>query len=834
MFFVAVLYSIYSRLTSAASPAQFVSFTRSKYGEETLLTFRKVEKLSLKLQKSKCDLEFIRLCIIYQLTPTFLHIKMWKKRIKRTNEFKQFQQHCLKNEFKTRHADSIKYEKQIKPLMENLSNTMQFSDFNKLQKYLFERSKELTDKTTRVHEKKLTKLNGGPVGQNFLSLKNKLIHNLSSHELSPTEERILSRGWDFCIETKLNNTIDLKTDIEQNIKKLESSCHHNSTFSSICNEIGQLSSRLIKQVTNKRIRNISDDEYQALMSLKKNRNIIICKADKGNCIVLLNKEDYIEKANEILNKKQFMKTTKSLLEEKEKHLNQYILKLSKEKIIDKKLYWRLHSTSSTLATMYGQPKVHKNNYPLRPIISSIGSYNYELAKYLAELIKNNLRNEKEKSSSFVKDSFDFVKRITGLSNVSKHTMISFDVDNLYTNVPVSEAIEITLDLLFEQTDKPDLLFDREQMKHLLEIAVCNVPFRFLNNTYIQRDGVAMGSPLGPILADIFMCNLEKKLNRFTKNKPLIWMRYVDDIFCIFTGQQNINDFFNRINKWHSHISFTKETEVDQKLAFLDVLVTRDVTTDKYTTTIYRKPTNTNLYLLYESNQCRRYKIGLIRTLTIRILLICSTQKYITEELKTMKQTLINNGYPEHLIKRGIKQGEITAKRIKDNTKIEKKQEKALFLTFSYYGNESAEFAKKVKKICKRFLPLFQINIAFRKTLTIKRIFLPIQKGIDEHKKDKKVIYKIKCNDCDKVYIGETSRNKSTRMKEHSKDIKNFSDNSNIAKHVNEQKHSFNIQEAETLNIESNWTRRIIKESLYTQQHHKEALNDVKFKLNIFR
>ncbi|CAF1481526.1 unnamed protein product, partial [Rotaria sordida] len=90
-------------------------------------------------------------------------------------------------------------------------------------------------------------------------------------------------------------------------------------------------------------------------------------------------------------------------------------------------------------------------------------------------------------------------------------MISFDIDNLYTNVPVHEAINITLDMLYKRSSPPPIPFNRSQMKQMLEIAVINIPFRFLQKTYIQSDGVAMGSPLGPILADIFISHLEKKL-----------------------------------------------------------------------------------------------------------------------------------------------------------------------------------------------------------------------------------------------------------------------------------------------------------------------------------
>ena len=277
------------------------------------------------------------------------------------------------------------------------------------------------------------------------------------------------------------------------------------------------------------------------------------------------------------------------------------------------IYWGIHSTLSSLANTCGQPKVHKLKYPLRPIISSIGSYNHELSKYLADLIRN---NRTPLSFSYIRNLFDFVRKIHGINNSKGRVMISFDIDNLYTNVPVYETIDITLDT---RQFSPLILFSRSQFKRLLEIAVCDIPFRFQHKTYVQCNGVAIGSPLGPILADIFISNLEMKLNKFSTNTLLLWIRFVDDIFCVFSKHQNLHDFLKRINKWHPNLRFTKEEETNDKLAFLDVLVIRGNNTNKYVTTIYRKPTNTGFYLLYDSNQCRKYKLRLIRIIVIRIL-----------------------------------------------------------------------------------------------------------------------------------------------------------------------------------------------------------------------
>lgn len=97
----------------------------------------------------------------------------------------------------------------------------------------------------------------------------------------------------------------------------------------------------------------------------------------------------------------------------------------------------------------------------------------------------------------------------------------------------------------------------------------------------------------------------------------------------------------------------------------------------------------------------------------------------------------------------------------------------MYFLISYYGQESTLLANRIKQICKELIPLIKVNTCFKKALTLKNIFLPIQKGLDETKKNKKLVYKISCLDCDKCYVGETSREKTTRIKEHEAYVKNF-------------------------------------------------------------
>jgi len=105
----------------------------------------------------------------------------------------------------------------------------------------------------------------------------------------------------------------------------------------------------------------------------------------------------------------------------------------------------------------------------------------------------------------------------------------------------------------------------------------------------------------------------------------------------------------------------------------------------------------------------------------------------------MNETLKKNRYPQHLIRRRIREGEAIVNKMLNNTN-NKQQNSAisnnvfLTLTLTSYELESDVLAQRIRKICRRYLPLVNVKTAFRKTFTVKNIFLPIQKGVDETEK----------------------------------------------------------------------------------------------------
>ncbi|CAF3703119.1 unnamed protein product [Rotaria socialis] len=750
-------------------------------------------------------------------------------------KYKELQRDCLLREYESRQKQARQLEKSLSSLTCCLEKDLSTIDYLNLKKFYYDVACRIHSNVMPVHQRKLEKLNGGPIGQNYEEMKSKTVHNVSSYTLSSTEERLLCRGWDFCIENKVIDFLEFGTDVELNSLRIESSCH-NSVFRSICRHMHNASRQLMKSCRKKKFSNLSDDELKALKSLKSNKNIVIVKADKGNSIIILDKESYIKKAEEILKGNQFQEiTNKNYHQERENELNKYIYSLLKDGIIDQKLRFRLQSTCSSLSVFYGLPKIHKTGYPIRPIISTIGSFQYELSKYLAKAIKDS----SPQADSDIKDSFEFVKKIknTILSQEKSYIICSFDVESLYTNVPVEEAINVTLDFIFKLKQKnANIPFSREQMKKLLELSVRDAPFRFQNKIYKQIDGVAMGSPLTPILANLWLQKIEQKLNKFSKNRPVIWLRYVDDIFCLFDiSEIKVLEFHSKINKWHKNLKFTIAMEPDNTIPFLDVLVTIDDVHNQLTTSLYRKPTHTGLYLLWDSSQSRRYKIGLIKTLVIRIYRICSTKEIIQKEINQLKETLENNGYPQHITKRGISEGEII---IRKETKAQIKainknaNNNIIYFTIAYYGQESLVFAARVKRICKKLAPNLNIQFAFRKHLSLKRIFLPILKGKDESKEKKNLIYSIPCSNCEKVYIGETSRMRETRMAEHRSKIKTLASDSKLVEHIEQHKHKFDFSKVETLARETDWRKRTIKESILTNKACGNAINDTKHILRV--
>ena len=184
------------------------------------------------------------------------------------------------------------------------------------------------------------------------------------------------------------------------------------------------------------------------------------------------------------------------------------------------------------------------------------------------------------------------------------------------------------------------------MKSLLEMCTKNVHFTYNNQTYQQIDRVAMGSPLGPVIAGIFMVQMETETVPKLRENVKVWKRYVDDTFCVIKKGTD-KAILNELNK-NKHVKFTAENQSNNMLAFLDVLlINRFGTID---TTVYWKSTNTDIYINWNSFAPETWKKSTLKILIHRAFRICSQPYFVREELVHLKTVFqVINGYPTSVI-----------------------------------------------------------------------------------------------------------------------------------------------------------------------------------------
>ena len=178
---------------------------------------------------------------------------------------------------------------------------------------------------------------------------------------------------------------------------------------------------------------------------------------------------------------------------------------------------------------YGTAKVYKlklndkvDQLPIRSIISNIGTATYNLVRRLTKLLA-----PLSKSKYTIDTMKHFMEKIKQETVPDGYKMVSLDVESLLTNVPLEKTIDITLERIYDSKEINTQITCPEMIE-LLKLCTKNAHFTFNNQVYQKNDRVAMGSPLGPVLAGIFMVELETWIFLTLGNMVLNWKRFVDD------------------------------------------------------------------------------------------------------------------------------------------------------------------------------------------------------------------------------------------------------------------------------------------------------------------
>ena len=271
----------------------------------------------------------------------------------------------------------------------------------------------------------------------------------------------------------------------------------------------------------------------------------------------------------------------------------------------------------------------------------------------------------------------------------------------------------------------------------------------------------MGSPLGPTLANIFLCHWEEIWIKKCPKQfcPKHYVRFMDDTFVLFSSVDHVKKFHKYLNSRHVNMKFTFEVETNNSLPFLDVLVTRET---NFCTSLYRKPTFSGLYSNFESFMPETYKKGLIFTLLHRAFTLCCDWNKFHLEVEYLRRILRKNIFPEQFIDRCIK---IFLDKIfikKDVVATVSKKELRICLPF--LGKNSFELRKKLYQFTTSYFPQCKLRIIFNSNNRLRNFFSfkdKIPLSVRSH-----ILYQYTCDGCKAIYIGKTRRHYGVRTLEH--------------------------------------------------------------------
>ena len=532
---------------------------------------------------------------------------------------------------------------------------------------------------------------------------------------------------------------------------------------------------------------------RSLQELSKNRSIIVLPADKGNATVVLDSDVYGKKMKEIVdNTNTYHKLQRDPTSRIEKKVSDSIKKVYQLEKLSDRLKDHLTPKFSNPPQIYGLPKIHKENIPLRPIVAAIGSPTYHLAKELARILSPLSGNTK----SFVKNSTEFSQDIREMDLSEDDILLSFDVVSLFTKVPIDEALEV----ISQRLNDDDTLTERtmlevEDICSLIELCLKSTYFQYRDQFYEQVEGAAMGSPLSPIVANIYMEHFEELALRTAQLQPRVWKRYVDDTFVIWQhGAHTVESFLTHLNGQRDSIKFTMEKEQDNQIAFLDVMVRKDGA--NMTTSVYRKKTHTDRYLNFHSHHHPKVLTGVVKCLRNRAFRVCDSNA-LMQEIQHLHKTFRSNSYPDNILNPILKTTHTpyTQTSLPSIPAADKEDSKTKILCLPYVRG----ITEKIEQVCKNISSV-KVKLISRPYRTIRQTLVNVKNKIPDERKTG-VIYEIPCQDCDCVYIGETGRTLKKRLAEHKQAVRRFDEKNGVAMHVHSHNHHIHWEGARIVDKE---------------------------------
>ncbi|BHF71067.1 hypothetical protein SprV_0401412100 [Sparganum proliferum] len=479
------------------------------------------------------------------------------------------------------------------------------------------------------------------------------------------------------------------------------------------------------------------DEEKGLHSLKTDDSIVIVSADKGGATVIMEKRDYVNKANQVFNDREaYAPLAEDPTKKQAAAVKKKVNELTRLKLITPDDSKRMILNDPRIAHAYGLPEVHKEGAPLRIIVPLIGSPTYNLAKCLYRHLKH-LANG---SQYGIKNSQAFLQKIQGLKVSPDECILSFDVVALFSSILHDLAIEsVTRRLQDNPTSIPT-----QHVSEMLKLCLNNY-CQFDEKFYQQVRGTPMESPKSGLLAELVLQQLEEEV-------------------IVFPA-----------------IQFTRKEATGGILPFLDVSI-RTLSDGGLATSVYRKDSSADVILNYESNHPAVHKRSCVRTLFHRAYRYCSADDLLKKELAFLYRLFRLNGYPVSCVKNCLRQ-----QRQPQEVSSNEGPEQRKFYSLPYMQGISEAIARRLNR--------FGILIAHKPASSLRATLSRVKDPLSKEQKTN-VIYRIPCANCSCDYVGHTGRRLGTRINEHKLALRRRDPLSLVFTHSLECDHRFNWEGTE--------------------------------------
>ena len=729
---------------------------------------------------------------------------------------------------------------------------------SRLRRLVFELNKELYHSLKDTKERKLKALL--PVSAPVVPSERTVVTIPEDLHLTEIERTVLSKGLNFIPTPKSEDKNATLQDLESFFRRLKLHAHFNDHNKVVCNEdsasdnlfdkfkthksswvppiaipaIDNFISRCKEEVrslnfrTHSSIGNHSQEEKKALISLQERQDVVIKRADKGGAVVVWQKELYITEAERQLSDETFYEKKS---EDCTKDINDMVEFVIKQEIEEGRLpneAVHLIESNPRCGRFYLLPKIHKTGNPGRPVVSTCSFPTSIVSKFLDEQFQPLVRS----LPSYVKDTNHMLTIVKDFQFPigSNPLLFTMDVKSLYTVIPNDEGLRALKYFL-----------DRREVQEpptctlllLAELVLSNNHFEFNGDHYTQKQGVAMGTKMGPSYANLFMGYVEEMfMIQYQDNKPSLFKRYIDDIFGATTMTKNdLLSFIDHFNSFNAAIEFTHDIS-DTAIPFLDVCFKLDSDTGRIESTIHYKETDSHAYLQYDSHHPINCKNSIPFSQFLRLRRICSDKINFLEEVEIMTDFFKKRGYPDNVIN-SAKERIFNITREDALTPNPKNQRSIKLPVVLTYNSNNQKIAAIIKKNAK-FLAqdnevgnLFTDNIlmAYRNPPSLARLLVRSKLSTEELPgtfqcgrprcktcvsvrnfdiifgpsgnfeirncftcTSKGLVYCIICLKCSALYIGETERMLSERFREHVSSVRNDRD-LEVAKHFNSLGHS---------------------------------------------